>query len=261
MYKDILTQISLSPNEAVVYEYLLKNGESAAGQIIKNTPLKRGVIYNALEELLKKNLAAKKTKNKIAFFSPNHPDKLREYVDGREKEIAKAKNSLEANLPALVSDFNLVSGRPGIRYFEGIEGIKKVLWDSLTAKTTIRTYGDVEAVVKYIDKINQEYIAKREILGIKKQAILLDSPFARDYLKDYHRGITDFKFLDSRRYTFSTIVEIYDNKVSYVTLNDDIKIGVIIEDKNIFQFHKSLFEFTWRRAKTFDQLEDFSKAQ
>ena len=261
MYKDILTQISLSPNEAVVYEYLLKNGESAAGQIIKNTPLKRGVIYNALDELINKSLSVKKSKNQIALFSPNHPDKLREYVDSREKEIAKAKNSLEANLPALISDFNLVSGKPGVRYFEGLKGVKKVLWDSLTTKGEILTYGNMEAIVTYIDKMNNKYVAERDRLGIKKRAIVLDSPFTREHLKNYHRQTTDMRFINHKKYNFSPIVEIYDNKVSYVTLTDDIKIGVIIEDKNIYQLHKSLFEFTWARAKTFDQLSDFSKAQ
>ena len=261
MYKDILTQISLSPNEAVVYEYLLKNGESAAGQIIKNTPLKRGVIYNALDELINKSLSVKKSKNQIALFSPNHPDKLREYVDSREKEIAKAKNSLEANLPALISDFNLVSGKPGVRYFEGLKGVKKVLWDSLTTKGEILTYGNMEAIVTYIDKMNNKYVAERDRLGIKKRAIVLDSPFTREHLKNYHRQTTDMRFINHKKYNFSPIVEIYDNKVSYVTLTDDIKIGVIIEDKNINQLHKSLFEFTWKRAKTFDQLNDLSKAQ
>ncbi len=261
MYKDILTQISLSPNEAVVYEYLLKNGESAAGQIIKNTPIKRGVIYNALEELINKSLVTKKMKNKIAFFSPNHPVKLREYTEQREQEIAKAKNSLEANLPALISDFNLVSGRPGVRYFEGLEGVKKVLWDSLKTKGEILTYGNMEAIITYIDKINQKYVETRDRLKIKKRGIVLDSPFAREHLKNYHRQTTDMRFINYKKYNFSPIVEIYDNKVSYVTLTDDRKIGVIIEDKNINQLHKSLFEFTWARAKTFNQLGDLSKAQ
>lgn len=261
MYKDILVQANLSSNEAVVYEYLLKNGESPAGLIIKKTPLKRGVIYNVLDELINKGLATKKVKNKVALFLPNHPEKLREYLEQHEAEITKAKNSLEANLPALVSDFNLVSGRPGVRYFEGIEGVKKVLWDSLNTKGEILTYGDIETIVNYIDKINQKYVEERDRLGIKKRAILLDSFFARDYLKTYHRQTTDMKFIDYKKYNFSPIVEIYDNKVSYVTLTDGIKIGVIIEDKNIYQLHKSLFEFTWDRARTFDQLEVFSKAQ
>lgn len=266
MYKDIFTQIGLSANEAIVYEYLLKNGESPAGVIIKKTPLKRGVVYNTLADLIKKELVLEKAKDKIAFFSPNHPDILREFIDGQEAQIKKAKKTLEVNLPPIISSFNLVSGRPGVRYFEGIDGIKKVLADSLTASGTICAYSDIEAIVKYIDDINKDYVAKRDKLGIAKKGIVIDSPFAREYLKNYHLQTTYTRFIDYKLYPFNSVMQIYDGKISYITLSDVSKIGVIIEDQNIFQLHKSIHEYMWERAMAFDQLpplspSDFSKAQ
>lgn len=256
MYKDILTQINLSPNEAVVYEYLLKNGQSAAGQVIKKTPLKRGVVYNTLAELIDKGLVAKKTKNKIAWFSPEHPDKLRKYIEDKEREIIKAKNSLEANLPTLVSDFNLVSGQPGVRYFEGYAGIKKVSEDSLTAKTEIYTYSDHKNVMKYISKLNQEYIRKRLKLGIRKKILSPDSPETRKFLAEYKldeiKGLelTQYKLLDSLPISFNTVLQIYDNKISYITLLAERKIGIIIEDENIAKMHRDIFEYNWSKAKS-----------
>lgn len=260
MYKDILTQINLSPNEAIVYEYLLKNGQSAAGAIIKKTPLKRGVVYNALAELIKKGLVAQKTKNKIAWFSPNHPDKLREYIEDKEREIIKAKNSLEANLPALVSDFNLVSGQPGVRYFEGYAGIKKVSEDSLTAKAEIYTYSDHRNVMKYISKLNQEYIEKRLKLGLKKKILSPDSPETRKFLSENGRDeieeaqLTQYKLLDSLPISFNTVLQIYDNKISYITLLEEKKIGIIIEDENIAKMHKDIFEYNWSKAKSLKEV-------
>ena len=267
MYKDIFTQLGLSPNEATVYECLLKNGQSTVGEIIKKTPLKRGVAYNILSDLVKKDLVSEKKikigkgKEKVAHFVPNHPEKLRDYLENKKSQFDKIENTLNANLPSLVSDFNLISGKPGVRFFEGIEGVKKVLEDTLTSKETIYAYSDIEAMVKFIDKINKEYVKKREELRIKKKAILIDAPFTRDYLKNYHLAITENKFIDHKLFSFNSLMQIYDNKIAYVTLSDKSKIGVIIEDKNIYQMHKSLFEFTWTHAKTFDQLSPFSKAQ
>lgn len=261
MYKDILLQSGLSANEAVVYEYLLKNGESPAGLINKKTPLKRGVIYNALADLIKKGLVLEKKKKGVAYFIPNHPQKLKEYIETKEGKIKKAEVTLEANLPALVSDFNMVSGRPGVRFYEGLNGIKKVLADSLTAKSTIYTYADIEAIVKYIDDINRTYVKKRDALKIKKKAILIDSPFARDYLKDYHRETTDMRFINYNLYPFNSVMQIYEGKISYITLSEKSMIGVIIEDKNIYQMHKSLFEYAWKKAASFGHLSILSKAQ
>ena len=102
---------------------------------------------------------------------------------------------------------------------------------------------------------------KREKKQIKKRAILIDSPFARDYLKGYHETITENRYVDYKSYPFFTVMHIYDNKVSYITLTENSKIGVIIEDQNIYQMHKSLFEFTWHNAKKIDQLDPLSNAQ
>ncbi|MEK9135166.1 MAG: helix-turn-helix domain-containing protein [Patescibacteria group bacterium] len=261
MYKDLFIQCGLNSNEAVVYEYLIKNGESPASDIIKKTPLKRGVVYNTLSDLAKKGLINETKKKKIAYFSPEHPEKLIDYLNSQGGNIQKAQKNLGANIPDITSQFRLVSGKPGVKFFEGIAGIKKVLEDSLTSKTPIDTYADVEAIVKYIDKINREYVRQRDKLGIKKRAIILDSAFSRNYLKDYHRETTDMRFISRNLYPFNSIMQIYDNKISYITLSDKSMIGVIIEDKNIYQMHKSIFQYTWDNAKSFRQLAHFSRAQ
>lgn len=257
MYKDILTQISLSGNEAIVYEYLLKNGESPAGEIIKKTPLKRGVVYNALADLVEKGLAKGKKKEKVAYFSPSHPEKLREYAENKENEIKKAKTSLEANLPAIISDFNLVSERPGIRYYEGLEGIKKVINDTLAnnAQKEIFTFSDVAEYVKYLKKWNiNHYAPKRIGLGISEKVIIPDKKEAIEYMKDYIKNpasdeLTKILFIDHKTYPMQTEVNIYSNKVSFVTFSEKTHIGVIIENKEIFQSFKSIFNFCWNAGK------------
>lgn len=257
MYKDLFVSLGLNENEAVVYEYLLKHGKVKAGEIIKNTSLKRGLAYIILADLVKKDLVfeekvgSKGARGKaiVSEFSPQHPENLRFYLENQEKKMHQANNVLESNLSMLVSDFNLVSGRPGVRYFEGLKGVKKVLDDTLIShEKVIYTYSDIEAIVKYIDKLNSAYVKEREKAGIQKKAILLDSPFARKYLKDYHTETTETRFIDGGLFPFNTLMHIYDNKVAYVTLSESSMIGIIIEDKNIYQMHKSLFEFNWSHA-------------
>ena len=45
-------------------------------------------------------------------------------------------------------------------------------------------------------------------------------------------------------------MQIYDNKISYLTLSDKEMIGVIIEDKYIYKMHKDLFEYMWKNIST-----------
>ena len=47
-------------------------------------------------------------------------------------------------------------------------------------------------------------------------------------------------------------MQIYDNKVSYITLSDKEMIGVIIEDKHIYTMNRDLFDFNWELAQNID---------
>lgn len=250
MYEQSLIQAGLSYAQAIVYEALIKNGSMPAGKLTKKTPFKRGLVYLALEELIKLDLVEKDEKDKkAAIFQVKHPTNLRNLAEKREQQAKDAKLALDGILPSIVSDFNLISGRPGVLFYEGEDGIKETLADSLASKTEIYTYADVEAVVKYADKINKDYVKKRNKLGLKKKVILLDSEFARKYMKTYYKDITSVRFIKHELYPFSALTEIYDGTTAYVTLEERNKIGVIIKNRSIYEMQKSLFEFVWDHAE------------
>jgi len=264
-YKDIFTSLGLSANESIVYEFLLKNGEVTAGEIIKKTPLKRGVVYNALGDLAKKDLISEKKLvpkgrrgvKKISYFSPNHPEKLREYLIEQENKIKKAKHTLEANIPSIISDFNLVSGKPGIRFFEGVEGVKKVIEDTLinNTKKELATFSDVASYIKYLRNWNTNYYApKRKEAKIFERVIIPDSSPAVEYMRDYIKDpkldkLTEILFIDHKLYPFETEINIYENKVSFVTFSEKSHIGVIIENKEIHNSLLSSFNLIWNTLK------------
>lgn len=257
--------IGLNYTQSLVYEILIKNGPLPAGKIVTKTPFKRGLIYKTLDDLLKMDVIEKtEPEHSIAIFQAKHPLSLRNLAEEREQKAKDAKLALDGMISSIISDYNLVSGRPGVLFYEGLNGVKKVLDDSLEAKTEIYTYADMELVVKYIDKTNKEYMKKRSRLGIKKKVIMLDNDFTREYLKNYsskasvlknyYTELTEIKLIDHKLFSFSPIMEIYDNTISYVTLEEKNKIGVIVKNKEIYQMHKSLFEFNWKNSKTFSEL-------
>lgn len=246
IYEQFLIQIGLSKEQANVYEALISGGLIPARSITQKTGIKRGMVYKTLEQLIEMGLVEKKENvSKIALFLPLHPNTLRKILEKKDQEIKAVEMSLNSVINKLSSDFNLISGKPNVQFFEGIDGMKKVLEDSLSAQTEIYSYADIEAIQKYIPDVNADYVKKREKFNIKKKAILLDTPFARNFVKDYYKIVTDIKFIDTKTTPFHTIMQIYDNKVSYITLSEKEMIGIIIEDKHIYTMHKDLFEYTW----------------
>ncbi|MBP9751834.1 MAG: hypothetical protein KBD19_03175 [Candidatus Moranbacteria bacterium] len=257
-YKETLKQAGLTDAQAEVYETLLSHGKQPAGALTRKTSLKRGLVYKALDELVGFGLAEKEEKpGEVAKFSPKHPSAIRDLVENRERKLKEAAQSLEGIFPTLVSNFNLSSGGPGIQVFEGKDGVEKVLNDSLSSKTIIYTYADIESVVKNIDAINRRYAARRDKLGIDKKAILLDTPFAREYMKNYHRLVTDIKLVSVKDAPpFQSALEIYDGKVAYITFAPEKMIGVIIHDPSLYALHKYMFEAMWEKTTSYSSSSD-----
>lgn len=255
--KSILSKAGLTGTQAETFAYLLERGEEKASIVAKGAKMPRGVAYKALEELLELGLVEKIEKGgKIATFRPVHPSILEKFFENKEKQAKKDKEQFFASLPDLVSLYNLSTQRPGVTYFEGDEGIERILEDGLTSNTDIYMYGDVETSMKHATELNEHYGEKRKKAGIKKKTIVPDTPFARKYLKNYNTEITEVRFIPKEFFPFATAstLEIYDGKLSYLTVDEKTKIGVLLHDRNIFMLHKQLFEFTWSQAKTFDQL-------
>ncbi|NTW29784.1 MAG: TrmB family transcriptional regulator [Candidatus Moranbacteria bacterium] len=247
-YSETLSKSVLTPAQAEVYESLLTHGAQTAGSLARKTSLKRGLTYKVLDDLVGMGLAEKEEEEgKVAVFSPKHPSVLRDLVEFRRRALKDAELSLDAVLPSLISNFNIVSGAPGVEIYEGPEGIERVLNDSLSSKTVIYTYADSEAVEKYAKDINMRYVKKREKLGIPKKLLLFDSPTARKRMAALAPETSDTKLMAASgdHTLLRSAVEIYDGKIAYVTFSPDRMIGVIISDPFLYALQKYVFEYLW----------------
>ncbi|MBI2612198.1 hypothetical protein HYW59_00060 [Candidatus Kaiserbacteria bacterium] len=245
-YQQSLVQSGLEKNQALIYEALVKNGSLPASSAARLAGLGRPLTYNVLDELIAIGLVEeKKESGKVARFYPAHPLKLKEIIEKRLEAAQGARTALEGVLGKLTSDFNLVSGKPGVRFFEGLDGVKAVLDDSLTAKETILSYADVLAVEKYIAELNREYVRSRERLDVKKNLICADTEMNRTFFRDFKPTLTQIKLVDMPPAPFKTIMQIYDGKISYFTLGAETLIGIIVADSNLYMMHKMLFEKLW----------------
>ncbi len=253
MHNSLLQSLGLSADEANVYELMLGLGVAPIQKILPKSGLKRGTLYNVLRRLVERGLLIEKEGAKKATFEVASPAALEKFMSTEAARIEETKKRLTDRLPQLQSLYNLAMHKPNVQFFEGMAGVQHVLDDSLTTKTENYTYIDNEAMNKYAGKLNESYVKKRAALGIRKKMITVDSPYIRARVKSFNPNFTAVHVIDGKNYPFATVMQIYDNKVSYITLNEKIMIGIIIEDSAIATMHRALFEFTW--AKTIALLE------
>ncbi|HCC06451.1 TPA: hypothetical protein DEP94_03820 [Candidatus Nomurabacteria bacterium] len=249
MHIEHLINAGLTESEAIIYDYLLKNGESSAGEIIKQTDLKRGNTYNVLDSLVGKGIVAFQEKNKVSHFRIENPRALLEYIERDRQSIDNKKSAIESILPSLISHYQLNTNKPVVTYYEGREGFAYILNDTLTSKTEVLQYADIEIIETRFKKESDDHVKKRGDLHIEKKLLITDSPFTRNLYNTLKEEATSHvRVIKPSDKPFNVVMFIYDNKISYLTLVENKTLGVIIEDTNIYEMHKHIFMCLYDKA-------------
>ncbi len=249
---DIFKTIGFSPDQSTVYNTLLEYGQLPASVIASRSKVSRVITYKILGQFVDMGIVEKiEAPKSVALFAPRDPEHLRKLIDQKKSEIQSFETACETIITQVRPRFNLLSNKPGVLFYEGLGGVKKVLEDSLYAESIVYQYVDIEAVTDYFSKINSDYVAKRVKLGINKKILVTNSPSAKKYFTDHAETLINMRIIDHDQVPFGVSMLIYDNKVSYITIgeNENDLIGVIIEDERLAKMHMYLFEALYKVSK------------
>jgi len=245
----ILSEIWLEQNESKLYLASLKVWTSSASILAKMTNIPRTTARYNCEQLVKKQIMIESMKWNTKFFTPEHPTRLKNLLIIQKNELEEKEDKIDLIMQDLIKMKNPYSEIPKVTYYEWIDWIKKVLWDSLEAKEIVDSYTDVDSVIKYLPELNKEYSEKRSKLWIKKRAIYSNSEDVKKYIQDLYENKKDelnqIRFLDPKKYNLDISFMIYDWKITYITVKENNFLWIIIENKDIYNFHKNIFNFMW----------------
>ncbi len=240
--EDKLTRLGLDPKEARFYLAALELGQAPVRVIAHQAGISRTNAYDVLARLLRKGAvtqvergaAGKKTYDVVA----EDPARLLRALD-------EQRHLLEGILPELRSIYNRSTVKPRVRFYEGLDGIRTVLHDTLSCR-------------------------RKELLGILSMRDLLDVP-GRTEMEEYIRRRIEagvfLKVLRSRekdigniwptsaaerrelRYTpaglvFTMTTFIYDEKVAIISSRRE-NFGMTIESEEFARMQEKLFSVLW----------------
>lgn len=255
MLKSILQKIGLSDKDSEIYLACLELGTQPASVIAKKAGLKRPTTYLILEGLLKRGLVSEYTGSNVKYFTAVSPEYLLNFVEKQRRELTSHQRELEQYLPQFQSLSNPYSLNPKVRFYEGVEGVERVMDDTLTAQNTeILTFSSIdrwfarEDLKEYIEGYGKRRSVDRKI---PLRGIVVDTPLARQYLeKDYpgSTAITQTRWFPSDLSVFHNEINIYDNKVAICSIGRHELLGIIIESQEIAESQRSIFELAWRTS-------------
>lgn len=256
MFQKQLKRLGLTVTQSNVLDFLFEQGERKASHIAKAIHQPRGAIYKALEELINQGLVEKIDKDKrISTFRALHPRNLEKLIEQKEHLLRQEKTLFAELLPGIISSYNLTINRPGVKFYEGEAGFKKILYDTLSSKTDIYMMINRDELEKeeVFRRLNDEYREKRERVGVKKKILrICEGSCRRKERQDKkYKDITEIKCINQKLSPFKAIIQIYDKKISYQLINSSNLVSVLIEDEHIYQLHKTFFELIWASTQSF----------
>lgn len=251
MTVDKLTVFGLSDKQAKIYTTLLEVGTSIVTDIAQKSGINRSTTYVVLEELVKKGLVSISDEKAKRQYTAEPPERLIQLLEEQAKTAAKAVNMARQVLPELKSLYTGVGMKPRVSFYEGAEGLISVYEDTLTSTETIRAYASIENMHAALGDYFPAYYQRRATTGIAIRSIHPDTPEARERVRHDKEEARDSVLVPHREYDFSPEINIYDNKIVFMSLRE--KFGLIIESEELAQAMKKVFELSWEEAKRLNE--------
>lgn len=266
--RDKLKELGFNDKEIEILNILGNKGSSDVTYISKTTNIPRSSVYRYLEDLKTKGIInwelTTQGKNVIlASF-----DQLKSKLEDQKEEL----NSRIDLLNQLPSDFSqllkISKSQPSVRYYEGKEGIRQIIWNTLKSKNLIKVYSN--AIRKEIlgEKWLRDYcmeFIKRDL----NEKVLGDTEYANDSYQKYggrekyyspvneYYKRSDERILDKKMLQIKGEMYIYDNIVSFYTWEGNELVGSEIESEFISGTQSSIFDVLWDLTNEVDVVDKY----
>jgi hypothetical protein len=180
------------------------------------------------------------------------PNILVGYLDRKCRTFDYHRKELLSMVPQfrkLISNYNFK--KPVIRYFDGVEGIKYLMHDSIESKNLLYSFCPAH---KWISGDLKSFFAdygKYFRSGAFLKVILPDIPEVKDFVANnfgYFKLVSTLYFpLGKFKDMFENQINIYDDKVAIMHMVRGEEYGIMIESKEFFNAQKIIFETVWNQ--------------
>ena len=244
----VIKQIGLTAKHGLVYEVLLSRPKATPLQLARETKLNRSSLYRYLEDLRAKGLVELLLGDKKSEYRAN-PEGLNQYLLSEESRIEK----LKITIPPLISELRKkeVFVESQIKYFQGVEGLKQMLWNVVSSKYDFVGLGyqdwNTSVGKTYADKLRtmiiESRVSSREILNAVDNTFEYTS-LGKSYASVYEHRTIDHKILEIKHDTY-----IYGEVFAYYYHFQGEYFGVEIHNAKIARTEKQMFEILWKMTE------------
>ncbi|HJP81273.1 MAG TPA: hypothetical protein VJ841_02690 [Candidatus Saccharimonadales bacterium] len=242
-----LQQLGCSEKHTRFYEANRHLGTSPLSDIVKHARLQRSTGYHIAAEMLQMGLIEEDHKAYKKQFTAVEPSVLLRKLESRHRQVGRTIIAYKEALPTLQAEHHATQTRPRVRTFEDKGGLVSVWRDILQSQQEILLWSNQSAEQLVFDnEMHEQFIAERIAKHIPIRVLAVNNDQARILQKDDTASLRQTKLLPEST-QFTSEIYIYGDKVAVLDFGRKI-FGVITENQQIAEAHRSIFNLTWQQS-------------
>ncbi|MBI4427317.1 MAG: hypothetical protein HY569_02450 [Candidatus Magasanikbacteria bacterium] len=242
--KSALRGYGLNDRETGVYLALLELGVANGHEVAEKSGMIRTTTYSLLEELKRKGLVTEVEKGKIKHYSIENPQKIITEMEERNKLIKETRGEL-------LSLYQAAEHRPIVRFYKGLEAIKK-LHDDILKERGLKQYDILTAEADWLNldkEFFSSFLQRRADRGIHTRLILDSKSKGLEHQEKNKQLNREVRFLPPEyQDAYTSEVYIMPRKVIFIAEKKEL-LAVEIESMDIVEAQQFLFNFLWNNTK------------
>jgi sugar-specific transcriptional regulator TrmB len=248
---ELFAYFGLGPKEVAVYESILATGAATVTQLIERTQLKRGDLYNVVDDLIKKELVFEYTNERgTRTFDLADPEVIRNLISQQRQRLVSMEDLSEVLLNEITTKLSKKSNRPSIRLEYGLTGIESVYSSILSSGTKelrlIRSVHDDED--PELNAIVKRQIKNQITRGIHTKAL---TPLAwnvpGNFLTHDQQNLVTRKLITEDLLKPETQILLWEHSVAFSALSKPY-VTTVITHPTTAQTMNQLFDLIWLLA-------------
>lgn len=238
-----------NPREALLYMQCLQLGATSVQELARAMKMNRVTVHSAVEQMIEKGLLFETRKGKRRLIVAEEPVSLLRLLTKKEQEIVRVRGSMEHILRLLTSLQSTDQSVPTVKLYEGVEGFKKMLEETLSARGEILVYSYVPLFAELVGVRHlEDYFRRRADRDIHTRLLFPPCAFADKVAARAREYKVQVRTLP-KQYVWQSGIFSWNDCLALMSYTERHLTCTIIENRDIAHFFRMvLFELCWNAA-------------
>ena len=238
---EALKAAGLHESLANTYVALLDNDYITPAKLATITKESRTNTYKLLDELVTLGLASKLDMAKKLHYKAESPTRLATLARERLDELTSQELHIKSQLPAMLKRYYENHEQPGVRFYQGKEGIEEIYEEQIQIGKPIqfmKTRADIDFFgFKFMHEIRN--LAPKA--NIQRKAFTPDAPETpKDIAESDKKMLLERTWYLPEDYTAPVEWSVYGDKVSIISFGQEA-IGMVIDSPQVAESLRQMF--------------------